>query len=224
MEKLTEKNYWKYIKMIIKVDHIAFNSVDESELDIFKDKGFKLTFYEKNLRNLDSKLLLMKNRSKFHDLFYLESENSTPIEVLIYNKVVDFERYRYELKDNLVSYEVHSIKESIKFWISIGFKLIEEHKGEAVLTFCGIFDAKALTIKLIESIDCVTVGNYCIDSKGYSCIAFISNKIEKEHFRLRNEGCFVTDIESLKVNCKDLSIFFVKGPNSEIVEIIRVNS
>lgn len=114
----------------------------------------------------------------------------------------------------------NSIKESLKFWDIFGFKIIKENGDSAILEFNSFFKDSYCRINL-ETSESVNKEIF-LDCSGFNCLAFVSNSAIKEKKRINGAGFKTTDIDSLRVNNKELDIFFVLGNQGEIAEVISI--
>lgn len=63
-----------------------------------------------------------------------------------------------------------------------------------------------------------------MDNKGFVCLALLSTSIDRDYLYYKSKGLLVSDIEEVYLNnkTKKFRVFFLKGSNNEIIEIIGV--
>lgn len=123
-----------------------------------------------------------------------------------------------EFRFNKIKIKTFDLKNSEKFWKSLGF-FNTENDSKTILQFNSILTNKNYFIHL-ENIK--SKKKYKLDDIGFNCLAFICNDVETESRRIAQQGFYVTNIEKFMVNGKNLKIFFSRGPSNEIVEFISV--
>lgn len=126
-------------------------------------------------------------------------------------------------KFNKIIVKTENIKESVLFWEYFNFKPLSIEKDIALLQFNSLFtnDVYQIILKKEKRVN----RPFYLDSKGFNCLAFITNSVEKEKKSLEKEGIKVTEIiKEFNLNKKRLNIFFAIGPSGEIIEIIGINN
>lgn len=113
-----------------------------------------------------------------------------------------------------------NIEESISFWKNFAFSPILYKKNSAVLEFNAPLGGNSYHLRLVKDKNINT--KIFLDDTGFNCLAFISSSAVKEKKNLEIAGIETTAIERFKVNGKELEIFFTKGSQGEIVEVISV--
>ena len=211
--------------MILDIDHIALNTSHFSTLtNIFCKLDYVVEFDEKRIKNPKIKENLMQHFSEHHDLCLLKSKDNLNIELINYeiiNKKNGFltpifdginrnslkKDQILEIKNsniplivedtnnnflfNKIIIETNNLEESKNFWKSLGFfqkKELEDH-----LCFNSILSEKKYKL-ILKEIEDNSKNN--LDDDGWSCIALLSNSIEKEYDFLKNRYV-TTEIELL---------------------------
>jgi len=113
-----------------------------------------------------------------------------------------------------------NIEESISFWKNFAFLPILNKKNSAVLEFNAPLGRGAYHLRLIKDKNINT--KIFLDDAGFNCLAFISSSAVNEKKNLEIAGIETTATERFKVNDKELEIFFAKGSQGEIAEVISV--
>lgn len=216
--------------MILKIDHLSFCPVHFPEaLARFESWGYTIQFLDSDLPNPGIKREFMKAFPATHSIALLASPGSTNLELIDHGQVSGQDGYMTpvfeEPRDgvqhrtiNSVIIKTNRVEESAAFWSLLGFRRISGQNGREALEFQSLFDPGGLRIYLEEDMQLHRT-NY-LDDCGFNCVALISNSAERERDRLKRVSCYVTALETIRVNKQDLSVFFTRGPAGELVEII----
>ncbi len=202
--------------MILKFDHIAF-TCKRKELDevLASFSEYKQVFFEKGLLNLSVKKQLLSTWKEDHDIVLLNREISFPVEITAYDDTC--EGGKFEINNGAIIVLSDNIFESEIFYQAIGFK-----KHDDMMEIRTILDKRPIPLKLIPESDNM-LGQTYLDSAGYCCLAFVTNNAEKERGRLIGKGVKVTGIQPLRINGKNVNIFFAYNDHSDICEFISIN-
>lgn len=202
--------------MIIKLDHIAYScNRNEMEHVLEMFSGYQMVFHETNLKNLPIKRGLMDSWAEDHDIVLLNRDGFLPVEMTAYDETVcGCEKYKIE--NNLITVFCNSIINSKMFYKALGFNEI----GDNIMILRTLI-GEVVTIRF-ESISVPLPNDHRtrLDSKGYCCLAFVTNNAEKEKRKLDKCGAETTEIMKLVINKKTLNIFFVYNECDDIVEFI----
>lgn len=202
--------------MIIKFDHIAL-SCKRQELDktlnLFSE--YKQEFFEKNLPNLSIKKEFMSTWTINHDIVLLNKENCLPVEITAYDNTVN-EVKKFEINNDIISVFTDNLQDTESFYQAIGFK-----KRNNLMELKTILDKRPLllTVVLKKSKE---PWNVCLDTSGYCCLAFVTNNAEKERGKLSKSKVKTTDIQQLRINGKDINVFFAYNNHGDICEFISI--
>lgn len=207
--------------MILKLDHVSYSCTYEEEKEILKQfEGYKEVFFESNLINIDAKKTMMKHFCKYHNIRMLEKDSFIPIELTTY-KSCEGNNNAIELKKDYSVIMLHTtnIENTYDFFSNLEIYEEEEVKDGIILSFQPLLSKELLKIYIhkVEKINFPM-----LDYKGYGAIGIFVDKTLNYMEKFKKNGYFVTEIETLKVNRKNLKIFFVKGKQGEILEIIGV--
>lgn len=199
--------------MILKFDHLAFSCIkDKLNESITNFSDYESVFIEHNLPNLLIKEQLMQYKGATHDIALLNHKEKLSIEITAYDEVGDLVG-KYDIKDNSIIVTTSSVKSSALFYEAIGFK----HNSDNCYNIHPMLDDRDINIQFKENKMGST--NY-LDSAGFCCMAFITNKANKEKKRLEKLNISTTDIMELTVNGKLLNVFFAYNEYGDMVEFI----
>lgn len=232
--------------MILSIDHLALclDSYDEGQ-QILSKLGYKCEYSVKSIKNPIIKKPFLENFSDTHEFSVYRKENNFSIELINHKKCfqkklriipkfsnlvnanteINFKKLMSlnerienfeEEKFNKIVLKVNDIQKSKNFFKILGFKEIEEN----TLEFRPILEN--ITYQIIFEMD-PTILDQKLDDWGFNCIAFISNSSKQEKENFEKNGIITTEIEEILINEKTLKIFFIKGPSSELIEIISPN-
>ncbi len=218
--------------MILDIDHISICTTHiEQSIENLKSIGYKLRFAERNIKNPTIKKNFLSQFSEKHDLALLDSDKNFSIELINYgyssNQQTPFSLFgnkklsTLQGPSNTFSLDIKNIEKTITFWQLLGFKVIQQTSSFAKLKFTSFLKKcdYYLEFKKIKK-----VNDKCyLDGNGFNSIAFITTSLSKDHENFLEMGLTVTNKEKLFLNDKHLSIFFVKGLNGEIIELIEIN-
>lgn len=191
--------------MLIKFDHLTYvtNKRDYANVhDWLNGHGYQLVFAEKNLVNITPKKPFMRYPTATHDLYYYESNVGVPIEVVSYNKVFRCTNhfiYDFERKDLKVPVtDPDLVMKCLKI---LGAKLIDDER----VSLSGLLDRKQIVATIVPKQET----DIYLDSEGFRCPTLIVDSYEK----IRNDICLsggeCSSVADLKVNGRNLRIFFV---------------
>lgn len=211
--------------MIIKIDHVAVLSTDPiKEKEYMESLGYRLVFKEEGIHNPQIKIGLMKNYTDKQSLLLYSRPGSIPLEYINYGIEGKGQGYIYpvfsekELKKLII--KTKDVNKSADFWNSFGFKLTDKNREKIQMEFKAIISGETYALELV--FEEVPERQAMLDDTGFNCIGFISNCAQKEKERIKSLGYRVTKIEEIRVNGKNLKVFFVIGFLGEIVEIISI--
>jgi hypothetical protein len=207
--------------MILKFDHISYSCTyfeEDKVLNSFSE--YNVIFSQKQLFNIGGKSHFFKNAQNLHNITLLNAECRIPIEITAYSKCIGGDAcLEVDRNENIIKLMTSDINETIKLFENLGFK-IERNSYNGVFAMIKPFlDKYKISINILENQKKLA---WNLDKAGYSSLAFIVDNIKKERERLKQLGYFTTNIERIKVNNRDLQVFFVKGNVGEIFEIIGV--
>jgi hypothetical protein len=202
------------VKLFSNTHNLSFfskeNNIGIELLDHFNSSG-KNGYITPLFENLPEKFIEKKQKKGLFE-FAMIKELNIPVYTGRNNKISGFEFNKFIVKTN-------QIEDSVNFWKCFGFKRTSLLNDFVVLEFVSPLQNNIYQIFLQQE-NCDK--NYSLDDDGFNCIAFISSSSEKELLFLESKGLTATKIEQIEMNGKILKIFFVKGPNGELVEIVNV--
>lgn len=198
--------------MIIKFDHISFSCrMGEENKGLLE--GYVQEFEEKGLKNIAAKASFFQNGSPYHDISLYRHERKYPIEITAYPECTG-ENKKYQVTDEAITVFSKDIAETKAFYEALGFKETQE----GVLELLPFMEQKKVVL-FLEKADTEEV---YLDKSGFGSLAFVVDRIEKHKTQLEKKDFFVTDIEILTVNGKELKICFAANKAGDIVEFIGI--
>lgn len=111
---------------------------------------------------------------------------------------------------------VLSLKKSILFWSKLGFVLNLENENNAVLECSFPLNNIYIVLKRAYSLHVPY-----LDEIGFSSIAFICSNIVKERQKMESIMASISEIDTLFVSGRELSIFFCRGEDGILFEFIQ---
>lgn len=213
--------------MIIGIDHITYSSMDfDKDVQFFINKGYELEFKDYNINNALVKKNFLQNYIDYQSIALLKKTNSLKVEVIKdTNKQegVSIMKPLHHYSDgkiiiNEIEISVYDAEKFISEWREYGFKLIDE----SILIFKSRIGGGTSIIIHINK--CEILKSYYLDNKGFVCLALLSTSIDRDYLYYKSKGLLVSDIEEVYLNnkTKKFRVFFLKGSNNEIIEIIGV--
>lgn len=217
--------------MIVKIDHLAFASTDiAKDVKRWLALGYKIKFIENGIRNLEIKRGLMKKFSPRQSLAFLEKEGSFNVELVSHDHIspgaslivpAPKNNNQPNFKLNEVIVQTSDISKGLKFWQLFGFRLIKKRKNLILIEFKTPLVENPLRLRILSVKKKKNRENF-LDTSGFNCLAFITTSPEDQMRVLEEGGYQTTKFEIIKVNNKQLKVFFAKGPGGELAEIIEV--
>lgn len=206
--------------MILKLDHITYTCRRRDVKAVLEDKfpHYQLEFKD-TVSNLAIKEPLLRNCSPTHDLYYLTSVDNIPIEITAYDEIFPRPPF-YRLENRTIVQECPDKQAALLFYQSF-LGLAEPIYGK--LSMQNILDKEKYHVDIKQNdIETITGGHRRLDVAGFVSLAFLVNHMDDLRTALLQKGYECTEIAALTVNNRALNIFFVLGPNSEIVEFIEM--
>lgn len=214
--------------MIVKIDHLATTSQDIIlDRSKWEEQGYTLHFCEFNKVNIEIKKPLLSVYHDVHDLALMSRDGAYAIELINHHNVNDrlgaysLECYQANGFMNCISISVPDMAQALKFWQLFGFQILQQGLHEVCLVFTDLFSRTGLYLRLFHS---DTRKFFSLDDAGFTCLAFVSNSIEKDLTVFSEAGYDVTEIEPLEINKRMLRIAFMRGACGELVELVEVTS
>jgi hypothetical protein len=207
--------------MIIKLDHISYACINfDDEVKSWLSRGYKAKFVEKRVKNPGIKRGLMSRFSSRHDLAFLEGKHFN-VELIDHGHVISGEQFLQPLSQMrtampIFNMQARNIAKSVFFWQSFGFRL---NKITGSLSLADPVSQKKTIINLVKASG---KQDFFLDGAGANCLSFVSSSVENERNFLKSRGFKVTVVEKLKLNKKNLNIFFVRGPSGELAEVFSI--
>lgn|SRR3990167_1365439 len=204
--------------MILGIDHIALsvNDTDQAKRKL-EALGFSSLFVEFNISNDVAKKHLLKEYRANHDVgIFLSKKEGVSVEIVNHGLTVDTDA-PYSYHDNYIELETADVNSEKTFWKSI-FRFQET--AQDTLVFKSPVRRWSCTIKLRET---KLLKQYTLDSRGYTCLAFLTNNLAEDVSAAEKGGA--SDILtpfSLTVNKQLLNITMLRTPGGAICELIKI--
>lgn len=200
--------------MILKFDHISYSCTKECANNVLFET-YNEVFCEEELINLQIKKELLKYESKYHAIKMLNSNGNYPIEITSYPNCNQNGR-KYEVVGGEIVVYTPAPEKTIHYMKAIGFKQVEDD----LLQLKPMLDAGPVILRIVY--DKIVPLKWYLDYEGFGSLAFVVDNAVKHKKKLEENGIYVTDIQQLCVNGKNLNIFFSNSESGEIIEFISV--
>jgi hypothetical protein len=191
--------------MLIKFDHLTYvvSKQDYAKAHgMLNGKGYKLMFAEKDLVNISPKKPFLRYPTATHDLYYYESTAGVPIEVVSYDRVYHSQSsIIYNFEENELIIPATDINLVMGCLNSIGAKQLDDER----VSLSGLLDRKIIVATIVPKHET----DVYLDSEGFRCPTVIVDSYEKIHNAVCLSGGECSSVEGLKVNGRNLRIFFV---------------
>lgn len=200
--------------MLIGIDHITLACSNvEKFCSIFLNNGYSKHIEVKNIPNLHIKKEFLQAYNEKQSFTIVKKTGSFNIEIIHdSNKLTGNSIYTPIFRENNfsgITVNVYDKQAFIKQWSSIGFKNID---GNLLFTTFG----NSYIIRPVEK----EKKKYYLDNKGFVCLAFITTSILDDYDNMKKNSFYVSSIDNIQINNKNLQVFFAKGSNGELIEII----
>ncbi|GLX77639.1 hypothetical protein tinsulaeT_09790 [Thalassotalea insulae] len=191
--------------MILGISHIiSVNSNTPNAEVIFRE----------TITNPSNKLLWMNSNSKIHTLTLFNSHPYQFEDIQYSDNIIPKGVGRFLLVDKKLSLFTNDIKAEVDFWVNqLGFKFDKTLKLVRPISNWNM----ELTLEYNEFLP----PSY-LDSKGLTCIAFLSKDVAGFREKMVRNGNQVTELFTVNINNKTLTIFIAKTPTGAYCEFIEV--
>ncbi len=201
--------------MIVKLDHISYScAYGEEETVKASFAGYEEIFREENIENLLIKSEFMQNQAKEHCLYMLSKEGCCPVEITSY-PVSCSGRERLTLEEDAICVRTSDVQETRGFYEALGFGEKEDR-----MSLKPLLDRTETNIRIVQ--DPGAAASFYLDQKGFGILAFVVDNGKKQKKQLESAGIYVTDIQELSVNGRNLKICFAKSKAGDLVELIGI--
>ena len=203
--------------MILGVDHLALttNDLDSTHRSLVS-QGFECVFMERDVKNHSAKRLMLHDFQPVHDLALYRAESGVAIEVTRHGATCgpvqapfDYERDVVTLHTEDVSCEQGFLKAALQF-----------REKEAGLCLESPVPRWTCRLHLAQR-----AGGraYTLDSPGYPCMAFLTNKLQDDlHASLDKGGTDAVGPFEVVVGGKELMVAMFRSPTGIIYELIEI--
>lgn len=205
--------------MILGVDHLAWNVTDTDEaVANLELRGFECVFLERDVPNHPSKKALVNTYYPVHDLgLFRPKHGGIPIELINQGSTLNRKKGPYSYKDDLIVLRVSNADEECRF-LKEAFRF---RGDEDNLTLSSPVPYWSCRIQVIEDKTCRT---YPLDTRGYACLALITNDLVGDLQTAVVAGATdCTDIFEMNLNKRQLSVVLFRSPKGVIYELIQTN-
>jgi len=198
-------------------DIVLLKSKGNFSLELLNHRNIHVTesYIKPVFENLPSKFIEKIEKEKFKEIGVLAKMKFFNIPIYVNNETT-----KSDFKFNKLVIDTPNVLKTNQFFKALGFKELLLENDFSKLEFRSVFGAGIYYIYLKKSQS--TTSLRYLDDSGSNCLAFISNSAEKEKENLDKENFFTTPIEHITLNKKIMKIFFSKGPENEIIEIISL--
>lgn len=202
--------------MVIRFDHLTYvcnNTELEYTLSKFTSIGYREVFREECIPNIPPKKPLLKHPNEKHSLFFLEKDNSIPIEVISYELTTHSpQMIEFASEGCSFTYNTRDVEYLKLLFESIGFKRIDEQTYNAK----GVLDKNDSIINIKEAVN----PSALLDNEGFTCPTIFIDSYVKTKAKVEENGFTCTESYPIVINGRDLKIFFAIGKTNEIIELI----
>lgn len=203
--------------MIIGFDHLAMNTNNSlSTIADLESRGYQKSFVEFEIDNPIEKSIHLTHYQPKHDLGQFKHPHThLTIEFTNHGAFAD-QGTPFELNATTIQIKTNKILEDEQILLqSLKFQKISEREFKLTRPF----PQWNCQIELIHE---ASVKRSMLDSKGYSCLAFICNNIENDLIVAEQNGATsLTSIFALSVNQKKLRIAMFRLPGGALIELIQ---
>jgi len=224
--------------MIYKIDHLAYGSDDfPRDGALLAASGYAETFCERGVENMVSTKGVMRSPSDRFDIALYEKPGALGVELLNYGRLHQAGPGRFHagrgngspLEDFLALGPAGSLRlrlasvdseASVRFWELLRFKAADTGGDGPRLVFASLFGGPETVLDIAPAQRHEPASH--IDEAGFSVLAFIADSAHKERANFVRHGHAPTVVSPLRVNGQDLEIFFVRGPEGAVAEVISL--
>jgi hypothetical protein len=206
--------------MILGIDHIAINT---SNISLFEknllNNNYKCKFKEK-IFNSSNKKDFLKYYSLQHLIAYYESQhNCFPIELTEHGNGISSCNTPIYFNKNTITIKVQDIDKEKSFWS----KLLGVEKPQVdEISFNSILPKRSFHLRFVHINNNIP---YTLDTEGCTCIALITNNINKYVSLFSNEGGLkYVGPWKCEVNKQKIIIAMFQTFGGIIVELIQLES
>ena len=203
--------------MLVKFDHLTLvvNRKDaQRKIDELKELGYHLTLVNDNAVNIPSKMQFLKFKAATHGLYFMDAPGGKglPIEIIAYEHTTNDNSWvDYNPLENSVAILTSDIEKCKLLFLTLGCDLENEE-----IIFNGALDLAPYKIDIKQESGLVLN----LDNEGFCCPTVFVKPGNKTKAKLENKGFICTEPEFFETNGKTMFVFFVKGENGELIEIV----
>ena len=206
--------------MILGVDHITINVANASqEVELLKNNGYNCVFYEKGILNHPAKKILLKHLNSSHDLFFLRPKGmGLSVEIVNHgDELAGIATPYVYVGGNRVKLFTADLFKEIIFW-------------QKALCFTEIASNILSFVSPVSNWTCEIVLEKCqrnccctLDSKGFTCLAILTNDIITDMQLAEKCGAYsIIGPFDLIINGKKLVLSMFRTPSGAICELVML--
>ena len=208
--------------MIIGLDHLSWSVTDtDAAVNTLVAKGYQCVFLERGVPNSPHKSNLLASISPTHDIGVFKSkEGKISIELTNHGVINEAIMSPYLPDEDGVFLHTHDIELEKEFWtVAMRFKRTSVPNLLALTSPIPNWGCKLTLVHATRA------QPPTLDSKGYPCLAFISNNIDVDSVTIKNAGGYDwTERFSSVFNQKQLLIRLFRSPTGALCELIQFRS
>jgi len=206
--------------LILGLEHIAYNAADiEAGIRTIEQLGYTVSFVDRDLPNAPVKKALLDRYEPVHDIAVLSAGGDRPnVEVIYHGPTTRIPpRLDYSSAGTITLETPDPAAESDFFCGALRFK----PNGPSGLALRSPVKRWCCTIDLVEDADSPRP---TLDVEGYSCLAFLSNSLEKDLDAAVRAGAIDASEFSIQVEGQHLHVAIFRSPLGAICELLQVHS
>lgn len=204
--------------MILMLDHITIATSAECRQSMLEQfPGYSVRFSEEGVPNIPAKRQLFQCPHEDHQLIKLDHPTRYPMELVVYDTCCGHSGITVDSETHEIRIQTQNIERSALFWRTLGFR----HPTEDIsfLIAKGILEQSEIKIRLIRNPD---ENEAFLDQYGPVALAFIVTSQPTILAKIAQNGFWVSGIDGLQVNGKELHIAFSSSGYGDIAELISI--
>ena len=203
--------------MLVKFDHLTLvvNRKDaQKKIEELQALGYRLTLVNDNAVNIPSKMQFLKYKDATHGLYFMDAPEGIglPIEIIAYEHTSNDKSWvDYIPLENVITSLSNDEEKCKQLYLTLGCDCENEQ-----VVFNGALDPVpyAINIKKVKNVA------HNLDNEGFCCPTIFVKPGNKTKNKFVEQGFTCTEPEFFETNGKSMFVFFVKGMNGELIEIV----
>ena len=203
--------------MLVKFDHLTLvvNRKDaHRKIEELKNLGYCLTLVNDNAVNIPSKMQFLKFKDATHGLYFMDAPEGKgiPIEIIAYEHTTSDKSWvDYNPLENSITTLASNVDKCRQLFLALGCDMEDDE-----MVFNGALDPAPYMINIKNE----TGLALNLDNEGFCCPTVFVKPGNKTKTKFENKGFICTEPEYFETNGKSMFVFFVKGENGELIEIV----